>query len=227
MFVGHLAAGLVLKAHVREASLSWLLVGTVASDFLCAVLLMLGVEDVVIEGSLVYSHIRSDIGYSHSLSGSLALAMLAGLIAAPVFRSWRVALAIGLAVLSHFVLDVLTHRHDMALLGFGAAHDIRMGTNLALFPLGMFTVELLWCLFAWWSFDSGNRRLLATLAVLLLLYTNSVFGFAPPPVPSVVVLGASMMVSFVLATLAILHAARASEMKPSTAAVAHAAQMSD
>ena len=210
MFVGHLAAGLVLKARVREAPLSWLLWATVAPDLLCGVLVILGVEQVVVEGTLVFGHLRSDIGYSHALSASIACALIAGAVAARASRSRRVGAALGLALLSHFVLDALTHRHDMPLLGFDASHDLRLGTNLALHPWGMFALELLGCLYAWWVFDRKNRRLLGTLATLLVLYTNSLFGFWALPTPSVATLGGAMFASFVVATLVVLWAGRAS-----------------
>jgi hypothetical protein len=211
MFVGHLAAGLALKARVRETPLWWLLLGAVAADLVCGVLLMLGVEDVVVEGALTFQHIRSDMGYSHALSSTLATALVVGFTAARVGGSRRVGAAVGLSVLSHFVLDVLTHRHDMALLGLGAAHDLRLGTNLALHPWAMFALEVLWCLFAWWLFDPHNRRLLGTIVVLLLLYTNALFGFLALPTPSAAGLGGMMLASFTIATLVVLRAARRSE----------------
>jgi hypothetical protein len=210
MYLGHLAAGLAIQSRVREAPLAWLLTATVLTDFVCGVCLWAGLDHAVVHGSLVYGHIASDIGYSHSLVGSIGLAVLAGSVAAGLASSRRIGGAVALAVLSHYVLDVLSHWPDMPLIGFGAAHDIRLGTGLAGHPLAFFLVELIWCLAAWRMFNPNNRRLLITILVLMALYTNTVFGFAPPPVPPTHVFGIVMFVLFGVTTAIVWWAARGS-----------------
>src|SRR5688572_15811615 len=121
MYLGHLAAGMMLKARVREAPLSWLLLATVASDLVCGVLLMLGAESIIVHGTLVFAHIEADIRYSHSLLANLALSLLVAWVASRYLESARAAVALGLAVFSHYVLDVLSHRPDMPVIGFGAS----------------------------------------------------------------------------------------------------------
>jgi hypothetical protein len=175
MFVGHLAAGLVLKARVREAPLSWLLVASVMPDLLCGVLVLLGVESVVVHGSLMFSHFEAAIGYSHSLLASTGYALLAGCAGAAYWRSARIGVALAFAVLSHFVLDVVSHRPDIPLRGFGTHGDVLLGTGLAVHPLAFFVVELLWCLGALYVFDPRNRRLLVTIVVLMAAWACSIF----------------------------------------------------
>ena len=208
MYLGHLAAGLVLKARVREAPLSWLLAATVVSDVLCGVLLMLGVEQVVIHDSLTFSHGQATIPYSHSLVGTLALASAATLIAARAARSTRVGVAIFLAVLSHYVLDVLTHLSDMPVLGFGAEPDLVLGTHLAAYPVAHFIVELAWCLFAWAVFDRNDLRLLVTMLIVMASYANSLMGFVYIPPVSSFTMGCSMLVLFIGTPLLLLWASR-------------------
>jgi len=207
MYVGHLAAGFLLKSRVREAPLSLLLLATVLPDLLCGVLLVAGVEHVVVRGSVVYAHVEADMGYSHSLLSVAAVAGLAFVFGRTRSGSVRVGAALGLAVLSHFVLDALSHRFDMPLVGFGSRHDVRVGTNLALHPVWFFAVESAWCFFAWMLFDSSNRRLLLAFLVLLALWSNSIFGFAPPPAASEAVFGVSMLASFAVAGFALAWAA--------------------
>jgi membrane-bound metal-dependent hydrolase YbcI (DUF457 family) len=196
MYLGHLAAGLVLKSRVREAPLSWLLFATVLPDLLCGVFLIAGLEHTVVEGTLVFGHLDSDIGYSHSLLATLLCAALASVAAGASRRSRRVGAAVALAVLSHYTLDALTHRPDMPLIGFGSAHDVRLGTDLARHPVAFYLVELLWCTLAWCVFDGRSRRLALTMSTLMVLYTNSVFGFAPPPIASMPVFGVVMIALF-------------------------------
>ena len=198
MYLGHFAAGLALQARVREAPLAWLLAASVASDLLCGALLVAGAEHATIQGPVVFRNIHADIGYSHSLLAIAACAVLGASVAAAYLKSTRVAAAIALAVLSHYVLDALSHGADMPLIGFGAANDIRLGTGLAQYPVAFFLVEAGWCGLALWLYDRSNRRLLVSMSVLLLLYTNTVFGFAPPPQLSAAGLGLSMIAVFAL-----------------------------
>jgi membrane-bound metal-dependent hydrolase YbcI (DUF457 family) len=141
MYLGHLAAGLVLKARVREAPLSWLLTATIVSDLICGLLFITGAEQAVMHGECTkYANTHATMPYSHSLTGTLVLAAVACLFG--MRSSRRVGLALGLAVLSHYLLDVLTHHPDMPLIGFGAQPDHLLGTDLAAFPLAHYLFEL-------------------------------------------------------------------------------------
>jgi membrane-bound metal-dependent hydrolase YbcI (DUF457 family) len=146
--------------------------------------------------------------YSHSLLGAGLCALALGAIYARSSGTRRVGIAIAVAVLSHYLLDAVTHRPDMPLLGFRLPGDVRLGTNLPLYPLAYFVLELACCLVAWRSFDARNRRLLGTLLVLMALWSNSLFGFAPLPAPPALVFGASMFLIFVLTVLVVFWAAQ-------------------
>jgi membrane-bound metal-dependent hydrolase YbcI (DUF457 family) len=181
VFVGHLAAGFALKARVREAPLGPLLAGTAFLDLLFGVFGMIGLERVVVHDPPVFGNWELHIGYSHSLLVSVVYSVALGWLAGRVWRSTRVGVAIGLAVFSHFVLDVVSHRADMPLIGLGVEHDVMLGTGLATHPLAFVLVELGWCLLAWRWYDGGNRRLLLMFLVLMAIWANNIFGFAPPP----------------------------------------------
>jgi hypothetical protein len=209
MYVGHLAAGLVLKARVREAPLSWLLGATVASDLLCGLLLLVGAEHSAIDGEcMVFSAARSDIPYSHSLLGTLALALVLALITQRVLHSRRITTAVALGVLSHYVLDVLSHVPDMPLLGFRVQPDLILGTHLAAYPLAHYSVELAWCLLAWAWLDRTDMRLLWTVLLLMIPYANTLFGFYCAPPVSSVAFGVSMLAIFSLTPALLLWASR-------------------
>jgi membrane-bound metal-dependent hydrolase YbcI (DUF457 family) len=211
MYVGHLAAGLVLKARVREAPLTWLLFATVVSDLLCGALLIAGAEQVVIHDSMKFANSDAHMPYSHSLLGTLLLAAAATALATRAWSSRRIGSAVGLAVLSHYVLDVLTHLPDMPVIGFGAQPDLVLGTRLAAYPLAHYVVELAWCLFAWAVLDVTNKRLLWTLLLLMVPYANTLMGFIELPPPPSAAVGISMLVLFSGTPLLLLWAARKSE----------------
>jgi hypothetical protein len=175
---------------------------------LCGVLLITGAEQVVIHGSLVFSHVESNIGISHSLIGTLALAALSGVVGARVSASPRVGVALGLAVLSHYVLDVLSHHPDMPVIGFGAQPDLILGTHLPAVPLAHLLVEMAVCLGAWALLDRTNRRLLWTILLLMIPYANALFGFIEVPAPSSAVMGFSMLVLFTSTPALLLWASR-------------------
>jgi hypothetical protein len=181
VFVGHLAAGFALKARVRRAPLGPLLAGTTVLDLLFGVFGIVGLERAVVGTPPVFANWNLDIGYSHSLLMSVLYSVALGWVAARWWRSAAVGVAIGLAVFSHFVLDVVSHRPDMPLVGLGTTHDVKLGTGLAAYPLPFFAVELVWCVVAWRWYDATNRRLLGALLVLMALWANNVFGFLPAP----------------------------------------------
>ena len=88
-----------------------------------------------------------------------------------------------------------------------------MALNL---KLALFLIELAWCLAAWWVYDRENRRLLVTSLVLMALYTNTVFGYAPPPEPPQAVGAIGMMAQFLVTTALVFWAARSSERQSAT-----------
>ncbi|MBI3768182.1 MAG: hypothetical protein HY271_06745 [Deltaproteobacteria bacterium] len=211
MFVGHLAAGFALKARVREAPLGPLLAGTAFLDFLFGVFVMIGLERVVVHDPPVFRNWELHIGYSHSLLVSVLYSVALGWLAGRVWRSTSVGVALGLAVFSHFVLDVVSHRADMPLVGLGMNHDVLLGTGLATHPLAFFLVELGWCLLAWRWYDGGNHRLLLMFLVLMAIWANNVFGFVPQPALSSSGQAAFTIFGFVIAGALLWWAARPTE----------------
>jgi hypothetical protein len=210
VFIGHFAAGFALHRRVRQAPLGVVLLGTALLDLLHGVYRLAGVEHVVVHEPAIFANWELvEIGFSHSLLVSLLYAATAAALAGRWWGSRAIGAAVGAAVFSHYVLDVLTHHADMPVVGLGAAADLKVGTDLAAHPLPFFLVELGWCLAAWALYDTGNRRLLATLLVLLAVWANNVFGFSLPPIPPESALHAALpLIGFGVAGTALLWAAR-------------------
>ena len=105
MYPGHFAAGLALKT-IEPRSPTWaLMVGVALLDFLFGVFVLFRVEGGTI------GHLN--IPWSHSLAMSL---LWSALFAACFWRlGGRVTTVIFAAVMSHWVLDALSHRPDILL----------------------------------------------------------------------------------------------------------------
>jgi membrane-bound metal-dependent hydrolase YbcI (DUF457 family) len=103
MYPGHFATGLALKA-IEPRSPTWgLMVGVVLLDFLFGAFVLFHVEGGTI------GHL--DIPWSHSLTMSL---VWSALFASCFWRfGRRVTIIMFVAVMSHWVLDALSHRPDI------------------------------------------------------------------------------------------------------------------
>jgi membrane-bound metal-dependent hydrolase YbcI (DUF457 family) len=116
MFPGHFAAGLVIKTLEPRAPMLGLMLGVGALDLVFGVCVGLGIEGG---------------GFSHFItpwSHSLLMAMVWAVLYGACFYRWgrAIAVAMGAAVFSHWLLDLVSHAPDMQLwphssveLGFG------------------------------------------------------------------------------------------------------------
>ena len=130
MFVGHLALAFAAKPRTPGVSLGWLMAAVSALDLLWPLLLIAGVEHVRIQpGATAFTPlVFTAYPWSHSLltaaGWGLALAMLARAAGVPRSAcSWLAAL-----VVSHWVLDWITHAPDMPL--WPTASSPRLGLGL-------------------------------------------------------------------------------------------------
>jgi len=140
MFVGHYAAALAAKAAEPRAPL-WTYVGACQlMDIAWSGLIMAGVEKVRVDPSLPGSALDLYfMPYTHSLPGALALSAIAAAAAVALLRyPVRAGLFIGLTVFSHWLLDLLVHRPDLAL-WFGGP---KVGLGLWNYPQPEMALEL-------------------------------------------------------------------------------------
>jgi len=119
MFIGHYGPSFAIKA-IRPAIPLWLLFMAVQLvDVVWAVLVLLGIEKVRIVPGITASNPLDlyYMPYTHSLAAAVLWAVAAIVLCKflPSVRTWSAAAWIGLAVLSHWVLDWLVHRPDLPL----------------------------------------------------------------------------------------------------------------
>ncbi|WP_332766100.1 metal-dependent hydrolase [Phenylobacterium sp.] len=140
MFVGHYAASLAAKAIEPRAPLWTYVIGAQLIDIGWGALVMAGVEKVRIDPSLPGSSLDLyHMPYTHSLPAVVLWSLAAALAVRFVLRlPTRAAVFVGLAVFSHWILDLVVHRPDLEL-WFG---DGKVGFGLWNYPVPEQAVEI-------------------------------------------------------------------------------------
>lgn len=116
MFVGHLAVALAAKRAAPNANLGWLVAGVSALDLVWPIFVLTGIERVSFAaGATAFTPLVFD---SYPWSHSLVMSVVWGLVLVAIGRAARVpaspALLVALVV-SHWVLDFISHAPDMPL----------------------------------------------------------------------------------------------------------------
>ena len=96
--IGHFAVGLAAKPVAPKVPIFVLLVATVILDVLAIAFAFAGIEGV-----------KTGIPWSHGLFMSVMWSVVAALLAARIYRDFRAGAVVGLLVLSHWVLDFVSH----------------------------------------------------------------------------------------------------------------------
>jgi membrane-bound metal-dependent hydrolase YbcI (DUF457 family) len=122
MFIGHFGLAFVLKKADRNISLGCLFFAAQFADILWASLVLLSIGKAAIVPGITASSPLDLIYYpfSHSLMFSLFWGGIAYITYRIVairrgFQDHNAAIVLGLAVISHFFLDFITHRPDLPL----------------------------------------------------------------------------------------------------------------
>src|SRR6267142_423531 len=130
MFVGHYSVAFAVKSDSNKIPLWVLFVAVQLLDFLWAPLVLLGMEKVrIVPGITASSPLDLYyMPYTHSLVGALiwsGLALVLYRVASGAKVSRGAALIVAFAVFSHWILDLIVHRPDLAIyddtlkVGFG------------------------------------------------------------------------------------------------------------
>lgn len=120
MFIGHYAPAAALKAVSKGPPLWHYFVAVQFLDYLWAIFILTGLEHArIVPGFLAASDLDlHDMPYTHSLAAALFWSLAAGVAYGTILNrkaGTQGALAIGAAVFSHWVADLLVHAPDLAL----------------------------------------------------------------------------------------------------------------
>jgi membrane-bound metal-dependent hydrolase YbcI (DUF457 family) len=192
VFLGHFAMGLVASRLEPRLRLGTAFLAAQLPDALWPYLLLAGAERVAIApGDTLMTPLRFEhYPWSHSLP-MVALAGSALALVPPRTRAARPAVVVVMLAVSHWVLDVVSHRPDVPLwpggpllgLGLWNSRPLTLWVESGLLALGVAV------------FGRGRRLgtgFWALIGVLGVIYAANVLG---PPPPSVAAIAASMIVA--------------------------------
>ena len=200
MFLGHFGLGFGAKRAAPVVSLGTFFMAAQFADLLWPTLVLLGIERVELQpGATVVTPLNFvSYPYSHSLLALAVWGLLFGGIYAAIRRSrLPVAITLALLVVSHWVLDYVTHRPDMPLtlngpqrLGLGLWNSMQatLAAELAIFVIGV----VLYARSTAPRDRAGSIGLWSLVTFLMVVYAASIIG-PPPPTAAAVAWSAEAM----------------------------------
>jgi hypothetical protein len=207
MFVGHLAVALAATRVAPRANLAWLMAGVTALDLIWPVFVLAGLERVrIVPGTTAFTPLVFD---AYPWSHSLIMATVWGVVLAAMARTRRVAapatLLVGLVV-SHWVLDFVSHAPDMPL---WPGESPRFGLGLWNSVTATFVVEgTMWVagIVAYLRVARPQKRSAHAAFWSLVAVTTLMWAMGPwsPPPPSPAALGWFALIGWLIVPWAAL-----------------------
>jgi hypothetical protein len=193
MFIGHYAVAFVAKKAAPAISLGTLFIAAQLADLVWPVLVLAGVERFEIRpGITAFTPLDFvHYPYSHSLVAlaSWGVVLGVGYMLARKAR-WRAALLLAALVVSHWVLDFVSHRPDMPIT---LADSPKVGLGLWNSVPATLAVEATLFAACVWAYARSTRPLDRTgawalwslVAFLAIVYVANFMGPPPPSVAAV------------------------------------------
>ncbi len=197
MFLGHYGVALAMKRAEPKISLGTLFLAAQLADLLWGCFLLLGWENVRIlpDSNPLLTFQFIDYPISHSLLGMIGWSIAAAIVyyswpTRDTTRHWQAAALVGLAVLSHYPLDVLVHLPDLPLAGndspkLGLGLWNHLGLSVALELIFLAAGAGVYVALRTRRHPVRAVRLALVLLLLIGVYAAALFGPPPPSVAAV------------------------------------------
>lgn len=187
MFIGHFAVALGAKKASPKTSLGTLFVAAQLVDLLWPLFLLLGLEHVRIDpGNTAVTPLDFyDYPLTHSLLGAVGWSIAFALFIYLLRKDRHQSLIVSGVVLSHWILDAVTHRPDLPLfpgsstyLGLGLWNSVAatMIIELSLFTAGV----ILYVRSTDTTDRTGTFAFWGLVAFLIVVWAINIFGPPPP-----------------------------------------------
>jgi hypothetical protein len=144
MLAGLFALAATVKSRQTQLPLWSLMLAASLLDIVFLVLYFAGIEKMVpVEGTSGYygDMVAANMDWSHSLVSALVISLIAAVVTM-LFWGRRNGLIIGAVVFSHWFLDFVVHRADLAILPGNANNLPRIGLGLWQWPWVAAIIEL-------------------------------------------------------------------------------------
>ena len=196
MFIGHYGVGLAAKKLDNRPSLGTLFFASQFIDLLWPIFLLLGLEKVAIDpGNTAFTPLNFIYyPFSHGLVSVLIWAVLFGGVYYAFRKNIKTSLLLGGLVLSHWILDLFTHRPDLPLL-FGNHLKVGLGlwNSVILSILVEGSIFIIGAYLYFKATKAENKKgqigLWSLLIFLGIVYVMNVFGPPPPSVEPIAIVG--------------------------------------
>ena len=193
MFIGHYAVAFAAKRAAPAISLGTLFLAVQLADLVWPVLVLAGVERFEIRPGITAFTPLDFVHYpwSHSLAAMLGWGVALGVGYVLVRKArWRDAMLLAALVVSHWVLDFVTHRPDMPLAP-GDSTKVGLGLWNSV-PATLVVEGALFAACVWFYARStraldrtGKWTLWSLVAFLSVVYVANAMGPPPPSVAAV------------------------------------------
>ena len=207
MFIGHYGPSFACKTAKPAIPLWVLFLAVQFIDIVWSILVLLGIEKVrIIPGFTATNPLDLYyMPYTHSLPGAALWSVGAAVVyrAIAPAQKWTAAAIVGAAVFSHWVLDLVVHRPDLALYD----DSYKVGLGLWNYPAAAFILEIA-LLFGWIALylrtteakDAIGRYGMLVLGIVAVAAQAYVF-FGPPPVSDAALAFTALGLYFVFAAV--------------------------
>jgi len=161
----HAATALLVKRRYPSVPMTALLVSVQAMELAWVGLNYLGIERTTTEAtvrSVTDIHLAY-MPYSHSVGTAVGAGVLAWLIIEKGFGRAALGRAMAVGIVSHLILDLATHAHDIVLWPGWSTPKLGLGLYEAA-PFAAFIVEFLYGIFCWYVYR-GSAGLFALISL--------------------------------------------------------------
>lgn len=188
MFIGHLALGFAAKRVTPRVSLAMLLLAAQWADTVWPVFVASGIEQVrIAPGNTAFTPLEFvSYPYSHSLVALVAWGIAVGVAYRAIAGGRRTVWVLSALVVSHWLLDYITHAPDMPLYPDGPKYGLGLWQSV---PLTILVETLMYAGGLWIYMRATKARdgigrwgFVAFAVFLMLAYIGSAAGGPPPSV---------------------------------------------
>jgi len=173
--INHAATALIIKKEFPNVPIFWILISVQFMEIVWIVLNFIGVERTTTEKEVRYVgdvHL-SYMPFSHSIVTMIGIALVAWLIISKGLNQRDIGIAFAIGVLSHLVLDLITHSNDIPVAPFMKGPKLGLGLY-AKYPIVAFILEIGYGMLCWWIYK-GGWALLIVIVVFNLANVSMFF----------------------------------------------------